>query len=219
MKAIGIPQPEAWLIINEYLERLPLSASTTYRGPILVYAASDPITPVAFEKFTEECRRLRLTSYPQAENFEFGGFIGTACLNGFEMNASGEAIAILDSPVELGFVSFAGRSGIFDVAEDPFNSVGFATPIISSQSKTSTSKMSNKTPNQPENTLEKTTNNKSGESSLSKSFLDGVEEELRSSMKKNLNKIGRGLAKDALSIGTELVTSLLSGKPTKSRRR
>jgi hypothetical protein len=109
MKAIGIPQPQAWLVINEYLLEVDLLESTDYRGEVLIYAQPDPVRSEDFKKFQIDCKRLGIKSYPITGDFEVGGFIGTASLAECKISAVGKFSAILDSPVEEGFFPLQRR--------------------------------------------------------------------------------------------------------------
>lgn len=118
LAAIGIPQPVAWLIINGYSARVPLPKPTEHRGAVLIYALPDPIEPAQFKQFLNGCRQLRITSHPAV--FDLGGFVGTARITACESDESAGAVAVLESPEELGFVRSHGRLGIFNVFKDPF---------------------------------------------------------------------------------------------------
>ena len=220
MKALGIAQPQAWLIINEYISRVKILKKTGYRGSVLIYATPDLVSTAEFSNFTEQCRQLRVASYPKKEELDYGGFIGTATLVGCEKDESGNAIAIFDSAIELGFSRFMGESGLFDVEHDPFK---IAPPIkrmrqkrdkVAAPRKKGDSQVSSR------ESAKKTPQNEPSQDSYAGHFFDGVEDQLKSSLKKNLRKIGGAVAKDVLSIGSEIITGLLNGeKPSKTRRR
>lgn len=206
MKALGIPQPGAWLIINGYHARVPLPKPTKHRGTVLIYALPDPITPATFEQFLAGCRELRVTSHPRVADFELGGFLGTARLAACETDEPGSSIAVLESPDELGFVSSSGRLGIFNVAEDPFTVSDVPRTTYSSGALTT------RAPSRPS----VADNDEADEPSLLDHFLDGVTQQTQ----REVNKLGRAVAKDAISIGAELLGSWFGGgKPRGGRKR
>ena len=120
MKALGIPQPIAWLVINAYHSHVPLPKPTKHRGTVLIYALPGRVASTTFAQFLDGCRKLGITSHPRINDFELGGFIGTAHLLGCESDESGDSFAVLESADELGFVPSAGRLGMFNISEDPF---------------------------------------------------------------------------------------------------
>lgn len=206
MKALGIPQPGAWLIINGYHARVPLPKPTKHRGTVLIYALPDPITPATFEQFLAGCRQLRVTSHPRVADFELGGFLGTARLAACETDETGSSIAVLESPDELGFVSSSGGLGIFNVAEDPFTVSDVPRTTYSSGALTT------RAPSRPS----VADNDETDEPSLLDHFLDGVTQQTQ----REVNKLGRAVAKDAISIGAELLGSWFGGgKPRGGRKR
>ncbi len=210
MKALGIPQPGAWLIINGYHARVPLPKPTKYRGIVLIYALPDPITPTTFEEFIAGCRHLRVTSHPRATDFELGGFLGTGQLTACETEENGASVAVLESTDELGFVASSGRLGIFNIAEDPFAPTDVPRTTYTSHADTT------RAPSAPA----VADDDEPDEPSLLDHFLDGVAQQARRELNKNLKQIGRGLAKDAISIGSELLGSWLGGgKPRGGRKR
>lgn len=214
MKAFGIAQPQAWLIINEYISRIQISKTTDYRGSILIYATPDPVSTAEFSNFAEQCRQLRVASYPKKEELEYGGFIGIANLVGCENDESGNAIATFDSATELGFSHFMGESGIFDVERDPFE----IAPAANNASLNSRKSGDSQTPSRVAS--KKIHQNASSQDSYASHFLDGVEAHLKSSLKKDAKKIGGAVAKDVLSIGGEIITNLINGgNSSKPRRR
>ncbi len=48
VKAIGIPQPHAWLVMNGYLNRVPAGEYTGHHGQVLVYALPQSVTERAY---------------------------------------------------------------------------------------------------------------------------------------------------------------------------
>jgi hypothetical protein len=210
MKALGIPQPGAWLIINGYHARVPLPAPTQHRGNILIYALPDPIAPTTFEQFLAGCRQLHVTSHPKASDFELGGFLGTARLVACEIDEGGGSVAVLESADELGFAPSSGHLGIFDVSDEPFTATDLPRADYSShalaRTTSSTPSVSDEAhPNGP---------------SFLDHFMGGVEQQARRELNKSLKKLGRGLTKDAINIGAELLGGWLGGgKPRGGRRR
>jgi len=220
MKALGIAQPQAWLIINEYISRVKILKKTGYRGSVLIYATPDLVSTAEFSNFTEQCRQLRVASYPKKEELEYGGFIGTATLVGCEKDESGNAIAIFDSATELGFSRFMGESGIFDVEHDPFKIAPAVNHILKKQDEAVNPRNSGDSQTPSRVASKKTHQNESSQDSYASHFLDGVEAHLKSSLKKDAKKIGGAVAKDVLSIGGEIITNLLNGgNSSKPRRR
>lgn len=206
MKALGIPQPGAWLIINGYHARVPLPKPTKHRGTVLIYALPDPITPATFEQFLAGCRQLRVTSHPRVADFELGGFLGTARLAACETDETGSSVAVLEFPDELGFVSSSGRLGIFNVAEDPFTVSDVPRTTYSSGTLTT------RAPSSPS----VADNDEADEPSLLDHFLDGATQQTQ----REVNKLGRAVAKDAISTVAELLGSWFSGgKPRGGRKR
>lgn len=205
MKALGIPQPGAWLIINGYHARVPLPKPTKHRGTVLIYALPDPITPATFEQFLAGCRQLRVTSHPGATDFELGGFLGTARLAACETDEIGSFVAVLESADELGFVPSSGRLGIFNVAEDPFTVSDVPRSTYSSQALAS-----------PARSTPPVADTDEDEPTFLDHFLDGVTHQAQ----REVNKLGRAVAKDAISIGAELLGSWFGGgKPRGGRKR
>jgi hypothetical protein len=208
MKAIGIHQPNAWLVINDYLHEVVLSEPTDHRGEVLVYASSEPVNNEDFKKFMQDCRRLGIKSYPLTGDFDLGGFIGTASLTDCKKIPSGKITAILDSPVELGFFSFEGGSNLFDFAENPFEKVAVTKPGSKRVNKTAKTagKRESPKPQSPSNSAcKERVETDSSQDSYASHFFDGIEEGLKNKLKKDLKIIGRAVAKDAVNTAADLL--------------
>lgn len=223
MKVIGIVQPQAWLVINEYLLEVDLLEFTNYRGEVLIYARPDPVSSEDFQKFKCDCKRLGIKSYPLTGDFDVGGFIGTATLTDCTVSATGKITAILDSPVEQGFFPFDEVSNFFDFTGNPFAGVSTARQNRKEPKRTAQSATKSKYPEQqpaPSPASKKQVKIDSAQKSYARHFFDGVEEQLKSKLKKDLKIMGRAVAKDAVAITSEFVVSLFKGgNPKNSRRR
>ena len=210
MKAIGIPQPGAWLVINGYHPHVPLPKATKYRGLVLIYALPDPIPPATYARFLAGCHELRITSHPQAKDFEFGGFLGIARLKACEADQDGTAIAVVESADELGFVSSPGRLGIFNVAQDPFPVADTIRPVYPSESLSLRS---------AENYVTADEDAVEDDPSLLGHFLEGVNEQAKRELRKNAKDLGRAAAKDAINIGADLLSNWLGGGTPRGGRK
>lgn len=222
MKAIGIPQPQAWLVINDYLLEVDLLESTDYRGEVLIYAQPDPVCSEDFKGFQIDCKRLGIKSYPLTGDFEVGGFIGTASLAECKKSAAGKFSAILDSPVEQGFFPFKEGSSFFDFAGDPFARVPAAKQTRKEPNRKAKPTSKTKSPEQTtplEPDFEKPVKTDSIQDSYSSHFFDGIEDQLKSKLKKDLKIMGRAVAKDAVAIVSEIVVSFFKGGKTRNSRK
>lgn len=210
MKALGIPQPGAWLIINGYHSTVPLPKRTSYRGDVIIYALPELITQEAYQWFLDGCRQLKISSYPRLSGFDYSGFLGTAKIVECEISESGDALAILEEPTELGYVESKGELGIFDVSEDPFPIISNSKPGYSS---TPSSSFKSRASSYSWPATAYDIDDESNEPSLLGHVITGVEQQA----KRELNKVGRNLAKGAFEVGADLLGSWLGGG--KPRRR
>lgn len=202
MKCIGIPQPGAWLVINGYYTTIPLPEMTQYRGSVLVYALPEPVNSAAFEQFKEGCRQLRITSYPSAKDFELGGFLGRADLVDCELTAAGHPLAEVENADELGFIASDGGLGVFEVEADPF--VVPDLPRVSYQAYAFSPPSSrSQTAQRPPHAAD--------DPSSAGHFLEGFEKQVKRELNKNLNHLGRAVAKDAITYGADALMSWLGG--------
>jgi hypothetical protein len=212
MKAIGIPQPNAWLVINDYLHEVVLSEPTDHRGEVLVYASSEPVNNEDLKKFVQDCRRLGIKSYPLSGDFDLGGFIGTASLTDCKTDHSGKITAIFDSPVELGFFSFEGGSNFFEFTDNPFDKEAVTIPRSKSVNKTANTTVAKKESPNPQSTSKPACKERvetdSSQDSYASHFFDGIEEGLKNKLKKDLKIIGRAVAKDAVNTAADFLCGI-----------
>jgi len=209
MKAIGIPQPGAWLIINHYHSKVPLPKRTAYRGDIFVYALSEAITPMIYEGFLEGCRQLNIESNLRIEDFERGGFIGTARLTECESTENGEFFAVLEDQSELGFKASNGKVGVFTIDEDPFPISSCLKLDYSMELPPIEPSPTYSPPRQapPRRTPTYYHDDDADENSAFDHVMHGVDQQLQ----RQLNKAGRDLTKGAFEIGSDLLGSWLGG--------
>jgi hypothetical protein len=121
------------------------------------------------------------------------------------------------------FFPFKEGSNFFDFAGNPFARIPAAKQTRKKQNRTTQSATTRKAPeyqNPPSPTFEKPLDKDSNQDSYASHFFEGVEEKLKSKLKKDLKIMGRAVAKEAVAITSELVVSLFKGgNPKNSRRR
>src|SRR5439155_724429 len=103
VKAIGIPQPQAWLVINGYLSRLAISQQSAHTGKALVYALPQAVTEDDYGSFKAACNAARIQWFPKMSDFEIGGFLGTVTVVDCEAGANGGSVLVFGEAAELGF--------------------------------------------------------------------------------------------------------------------
>ncbi len=131
VKAIGIPQPHAWLVMNGYLNRVPAGEYTGHHGQVLVYALPQSVTEADYQQFKTVCESARIESFPRISEFDTGGFLGRVTVVDCEAGADGGSVLILGEAEELGFrPSLAGRDGLFDVQKNPFGWKRAYRPVV-----------------------------------------------------------------------------------------
>jgi hypothetical protein len=131
VKAIGIPQPQAWLVMNGYLNRVPAGQYTGHHGRLLVYALPQRLTEADYQQFKSVCESARIESFPKISEFDTGGFLGRVTVVDYEAGADGGSLLVLGEAEELGFrPSLAGRDGVFDVQKNPFGWKRAYRPVV-----------------------------------------------------------------------------------------
>lgn len=133
LKAIGLSQPDAWLVINGYVEAAITPRSVRYKGRVFIYALSNKVDEDAYKRFLAKCRKLKIASPPKLNDFDYGGFLGWSNLVGFETDTEGRDCALFENSTELGFRKATGRAGFFNLHDSPY-------PTSSTSRRTSKSK-------------------------------------------------------------------------------
>jgi hypothetical protein len=77
MKALTLRPHWAWFAVNGYKDIENRSWPTRLRGRIWIHASSSPVTKAEYEWFLEVCRHRRIKRFPQREDIECGGIVGS----------------------------------------------------------------------------------------------------------------------------------------------
>jgi len=116
MKALSIRQPWAWLILNAGKDIENRRWYTSYRGPILIHAA----TTLDRDGYAY-LRHERHIHMPRTEEYECGGFVGTArIIHCVRYHTSiwfdgPYGFVLADVKPLPKFIPYRGRLGLFDV--------------------------------------------------------------------------------------------------------
>lgn len=79
-RALSIRQPWAWLIVNRYKDVENRVWQTQVRGRILIHAGAKPVTKSGYDEFLQVCRQRRIKNYPDRDEFDLGGIVGSVDL-------------------------------------------------------------------------------------------------------------------------------------------
>ena len=122
MKALSIRQPWAWLIVRGIKDVENRTWRTGYRGPLLIHAATHPMTEDAEAWLAEYCHGLGI----EGPHFPLvaGGIVGRAvvadCVRLEDLVhpsewAEGPWCWLLDDAEPLPFLPWTGQRGLFEV--------------------------------------------------------------------------------------------------------
>jgi hypothetical protein len=131
VKAIGIPQPQAGLVINGHLDRIFTDEYIGHRGRALIYALPHSVTEADYQQFKTVCESARIESFPRISEFDTGGFLGRVTVVDCDAGVDGGSLLVLGEAEELGFKpSLTGRTGVFDVQTNPFDWKRAYKPVV-----------------------------------------------------------------------------------------
>jgi hypothetical protein len=120
MKALTLRPHWAWLVVNGFKDIENRSWPTHVRGRIWIHASSSRVTCVEYERFLGVCEERRIKKFPQRENFQIGGIVGSVeimdCVTASRSYwFSGEYGFVLKKARKTPFRPMKGRLGFFEV--------------------------------------------------------------------------------------------------------
>jgi hypothetical protein len=120
MKALTLRPHWAWLVVNGYKDIENRSWPTRLRGRIWIHASSSRVTEAEYEQFLTICRQRRIRNFPQREDFNIGGIVGSVeiadCVTASRSYwFNGEYGFVLRNARRTTFRAMKGRLGFFNV--------------------------------------------------------------------------------------------------------